>query len=121
MKKIALLLAAVMLLGVCFSLSSCKNDSSTKSPKERAKDIVQTQMIIELKYKTLGGASINFLNCTYGTIKDLGSNNFKISGTVKVTDQYGNTHVANYDAEVIYTATTDKYAAKIEYGLFKKQ
>lgn len=125
MKKIALLLVFVMIFGCCFALSSCGNnsndESSAKSPKEEAQDAVKYQMMAEMNFKSLGGSSVTFVSCTYGTTKDLGNNQYKVSGTVKVRDQYGNFHVANYDAEVEYDADYDDWDAEIDYGLFKKQ
>lgn len=124
MKKIALLLVVVMLFGCCFAMSSCGNsedDSSAKTPEEEAQDTVKYQMMAEMNFMTLGGSSITFVSCTYGTTRDLGDNNYKVSGTVKVRDQYGNFHVANYDAEVEYDADYDDWDAEIEYGSFKKQ
>ena len=125
MKKIALLLAVIMIFGCCFALSSCDDTSddsiSEKTPEEEAQDAVKFQMMAEMNWMTLGGASITFTNCTYGTTRDLGNNNYKVSGTVKVRDQYGNYHVANYDAEVEYDADYDDWDAEIDYGTFKKQ
>jgi hypothetical protein len=130
MKKIALLLVFVMIFGCCFALSSCGNDSnddssvddsSVKSPKEEAQDTVKYQMMAEMNFKSLGGSSVTFISCTYGTTKDLGNNQYKVSGTVKVRDQYGNFHVANYDADVEYDVDLDDWDAEIEYGTFKKQ
>ena len=125
MKKIALLLVFVMILGGCFLITSCgKKDNGTtleKTPADEARDCVKFQMMAEMNWKTLGGATISFVSCTYGTTTDRGNNNFKISGTVKVRDQYGNFHVANYDALVEYDAKNDDYDAEIEYGTFKKQ
>ena len=125
MKKIALLLVFVMIFGCCFALSSCGNNSNDgsyeKTPKEEAQDFVMYQMMAEMNWMTLGGSTISFTSCTYGTTRDLGNNKYKISGTVKVRDQYGNFHVANYDAEVEYDADTDDWDAEIDYGSFKKQ
>ena len=124
MKKIALLLAVVLLFGCCFAFASCDESSdngSLKTSKEKAQDTVRSQMMVEMPFKTLGGSSISFVSCTYGSTKELSNGNFKISGTVKVRDQYGNFHVANYDAEVEYDAATDDYDADIDYGSFKKQ
>ena len=125
MKKIALLLVFVMLFGCCFALSSCKNNSddkgSEKTMEEEAQDTARYQMMAEMNLMTLGGSSITFVSCTYGTTRDLGNNTFKVSGTVKVRDQYGNFHVANYDADVEYDADYDDWDAEINYGTFKKQ
>ena len=124
MKKIALLLVFVMILGSCFALASCgknSDDTSAKTPKEEAQDYVKATMATEMVFMTLGGSSISFVSCTYGTTKDLGNNKYKISGTVKVRDQYGNFHVANYDAEAEYDAEYDDWDAEIDYGTFKKQ
>lgn len=125
MKKIALLLVFVMLFGCCFALSACgdksENKSTTKTPEEEAQDAVKYQMMAEMNFMTLGGSSITFHNCTYGTTKDRGNNHYLISGTVTVRDQYGNRHVANYDAEVEYDADRKDWDVEIEYGLFKKQ
>lgn len=125
MKKIALLLVFVMIFGCCFALSSCGNnsndESSAKSPEEEAQDAVKYQMMAEMNFKSLGGSSITFVSCTYGTTKELGNNQYKVSGTVKVRDQYGNFHVANYDAEVECDPGSDDWDAEIEYGSFKKQ
>ena len=125
MKKIALLLVFVMIFGCCLALTSCgsdsNNDSSAKSPEEEAEDAVKYQMMAEMNFMTLGGSTITFASCTYGTTKDLGNNQYKVSGTVKVRDQYGNFHVANYDAEVEYDADYDDWDVEIDYGTFKKQ
>lgn len=125
MKKFALLLAVIMIVGSCFALSSCGNNSddnnSIKTPEEEAQDTVKFQMMAEMNWMSLGGSSITFVSCTYGTTRDLGNDNYKVSGTVKVRDQYGNFHVANYDAEVEYDADTDDWDAEIDYGSFKKQ
>ena len=125
MKKISFLLAVVILLGCCFAITSCgnKNDNTTskKTPADEARDCVKFQMMAEMNWMTLGGATISFISCTYGTTTDRGNNNYKISGTVKVRDQYGNFHVANYDALVEYDEATKDYDAEIEYGTFKKQ
>ena len=125
MNKIALLLVFVMIFGCCFALSSCGNksdgDSSAKTPEQEAQDMVQSQMVVDMMWKTLGGATISFVDCTYGTTRNLGNNNYKISGTVRVRDQYGNFHVANYDAEAEYDAEYDNWDVEIDYGLFKKQ
>ena len=125
MKKIALLLVFVMIFGCCFALSSCGNNSddnsSEKTMEDEARDTVKYQMMAEMNFMTLGGSSITFVSCTYGTTRDLGNNNFKVSGTVKVRDQYGNFHVANYDADVEYDADYDDWDAEIDYGTFKKQ
>lgn len=125
MKKIALLLVLVMVFGCCFALSSCKNKSdnstSEKTMEEDACDAVKFQMMAEMNFMTLGGSSISFTDCTYGTVRDRGNNKFTVSGTVKVRDQYGNYHIANYDAEAEYDAEYDDWDVEIEYGLFKKQ
>lgn len=125
MKKIALLLVFVMIFGCCFALSSCgsnsNDNSSVKTPEEEAEDAVKFKMMAEMNWMTLGGSSISFVSCTYGTTKNLGNNQYKISGTVKVRDQYGNFHVANYDAEVEYDADSDDWDTEIDYGTFKKQ
>ena len=125
MKKIALLLAVIMIFGCCFTLSSCGNDSDdssyVKTPEEEAQDAVKYQMMAEMIWMTLGGSEISFIDCTYGTTRNLGNDNYKVSGTVKVRDQYGNYHVANYDAMVEYDAEYDDWDAEIEYGSFKKQ
>ena len=125
MKKIAFLLAVLMIFGCCFAMISCDKDTDDsadeKTPEEEAQDAVKFQMMAEMNFMTLGGSSITFVSCTYGTTKDLGDNNFKVSGTVKVRDQYGNFHVANYDAEVEYDADTDDYDAEIDYKSFVKQ
>jgi len=123
MKKIALILAFIMLLGGCLCFASCdsKDDSGTPSAKEEAQDCVKYQLMAELALSKLNGADISFTSCTYGTTKDLGDNNFKISGTVKVRDEFGNFHVANYSAEVEYDEADDDYDAEVSIGSFKKQ
>ena len=125
MKKIALLLTVIMIFGCCCVLSSCGNNSddgsSAKKPEEEAQDTVKYQMMAEMNWMTLGGSSITFVSCTYGTTRDLGNGNYKVSGTVKVRDQYGNFHVANYDADVEHDADFDDWDAEIDYGSFKKQ
>lgn len=126
MKKIALLLAIIMIFGCCFVMSSCGNNSSNnssseKTPKEEAQDAVKYQMMAEMNFMTLGGSTISFVSCTYGTTRELGNNQYKVSGTVKVRDQYGNFHIANYDAEVEYDADYDDWDAEIDYGSFRKQ
>ena len=137
MKRIALLLVFIMILGCCFALSSCGNNgedssssaktpeedssSSAKTPEEEAEDAVKFRMMAELKSLYLGGSTITFESCTYGTTKNLGSDQYRVSGTVKIRDQYGNFHVANYDAEVEYDADYDYWDAEIYYGTFEKQ
>ena len=125
MKKIALLLVFVMIFGCCLSLTSCGDMSggkgSEKTMEEAARDTAKYQMAAEMNLMTLGGSSITFVSCTFGTTRDLGNNNFKVSGTVKVRDQYGNFHVANYDADVEYDADYDDWDAEIDYGTFKRQ
>ena len=123
MKKIALLLAIVMALGCCFALSGCKDDSKSDStestPVQEAKDCVKYQLMAECALSTLGGSEITFSDCTYATVKSLSGGDYKISGTVKVRDQYGNIHVANYDAEVEWSG--NDYDADISIGSFRKQ
>jgi len=124
MKKIALLLAVLMLVSCCFVMVGCGDDddsSSEDSPKKAAQDAVKYQLMAEVTLSTLGGSDISFISCTYGSTKDLGDNNFKISGTVKVKDEYGNFHVANYTATVEYDAGSDDYDADVSIGTFKKQ
>lgn len=125
MKKIALLLVFVMLFGCCFALSSCDINTDTSSAEktleEQAQDAAKYQMMADMIFMTLGDSTISFVDCTYGTTRELGNNEFKVSGTVKVRDQYGNFHVGNYDAIVEYDAEYDDWDAEIEYGRFTKQ
>ena len=127
MKKIALLLVFVMILGCCFALSSCGDNSDKgskeKTMEEKAQDKAEARMATDMALgMTLNGSEISFVSCTFATIKDLGNNNFKISGTVKARDQYGSFWVANYDTEVEYNSDSGEfYTPKINYGTFKKQ
>ena len=122
MKKIAFVLAVVMLFGCCFVMSGCGDDSKgSKSQNDDIQDAVRYQIMADVARKSLSGSSISFISCTYATIKNLGNNQFKVSGKVTVRDQYGSMHVADYDAEVDYDADYDDYDAEIDYGTFRKQ
>ena len=127
MKKIALFLVFVMLFGCFFALSSCGDNSDNgdkeKTMEEKAQEKVETRMRTDMALgMTLNGSEISFVSCTFATTKDLGNNNFKISGKVKARDQYGSVWVANYDTEVKYNSDSGSfYTPKINYGTFQKQ
>ena len=121
MKKIALLIVVVMLFGCCLTLASCSEESKEPTPVEEAKECVELTMMLDLMFMTLSGSSIQYVDCTFPTVRDLGNNNFKMSGTVRVRDQYGNFHEGTYDAVVEYDAEDDEYDAEIDYGTFRRQ
>ena len=128
-KKLAIILASVgaaivaiaVALAILLGGNGGGSQTESKTPSEEAQDNVKYQMMVEMNWMTLGGSDITFVSCTYGTTRDLGNNCFKVSGTVKVRDQYGNFHVANYDADVEYDEEYDDWDADIEYGSFRKQ
>ena len=62
-----------------------------------------------------------YRDSTLGRISSTGNNNFKITGTVTVSDDYGYLWVANYDAIVTYDSTTDNYNATYTLGTFSKK
>lgn len=125
MRKIALLLAIAMLFVGSIALVSCSSDGddvskSSKSAEDRAKDATHSKLALQIAVSTLNGSKISMSNCTYTTVKKLDNGNFKISGKVKVRDQYGDFHTANYDSDVTYDKTDDSYIASVKVGSFKK-
>ena len=122
-KALALLLAVAMMLTCCFVFVGCDTQEKPKekTAEDKVKDAVQAELAVTMIVSTLGGAEISFVSCTYGTIKPLSNGDYKVSGTVRVRDAYGNFHVANYDADVEYDAEDDDYSADAELGSFKKQ
>ena len=128
MKKIALFLVFIMIFGCCFALTSCFGNSNDvkkeKTLEEKAQEKVEDAMgsRMSLGMTLTNGSKISFVSCTFATTTDLGNNNFEISGTVKVRDQYGSFWVANYDTEVKYNSDSgDYYYPTINYGTFYKQ
>ncbi|MBR2465331.1 MAG: hypothetical protein IKB38_00150 [Clostridia bacterium] len=126
MKKIALLFSLIVILGCSTVLSGCytSNDSESyeSTPEALAKEAVRGKIAAKLLSGSLGdGTHLRFSNCTFSTTTHLGNNNFKISGTVRARDDYGNFHTANYDAYVEYNAESDYYSADVSLGQFSRQ
>ena len=114
---VALAIALILLLG---GGESGGANSDVKTPKEEAQDSVRAEMVVEILFSTLGGAEISFVDCTFATSTSVGDD-FKFSGTVKVRDEYGNFHVANYSAYAEYDSTDGDYDAEVTFGTFRRQ
>ena len=123
MKKISLLLAVIMILGCFVTLVGCqdKGSSSEKSNRAKAQDCVEGQLMLETVMSTLGGSKITYRSCTFASVNEQSNGDFKISGKVKVSDEYGDIWVANYSAVAEYEEYRDNYDADVEIGKFTKQ
>ena len=116
---LCLLLIACM---CCCGFVGCElEDTKNETPEERAYECVRAELVtIPFRY-TLNGSKIVYRDSTLGRISSTENNNFKITGTVTVSDDYGYLWVANYDALVTYDPAADDYNATYELGTFSRK
>ena len=127
MKKIALILAFVMILGSCFALSSCRknsNDTDNTVDKEIQRAI-ENAMVLELTYINAGRTNENRLylqqtTVTSKTALDSNGEKYEVYGKQKFKDVYDTIYVATFKAEV--TKTSNRFSATIkDFGTLTKQ
>ena len=127
MKKIALLLVLVMILGSCFALSSCGNGSNStdNTVDKKIQSAIEMAMVSELSYINAGRSSENRLYLQQTTITsrtpyDDNSETYEVFGKQKFKDVYDTIYVANFKAEV--TKTSDGFSATIKnFGTLTKE
>lgn len=110
-KTIALLLT----LALCFSLCACGVGNSVaeeKSLSDRAASAVKGQLMVyvSLTYETNGVPSIT----TY--VKEIGTNEYQVTGKVTIRDNYGDTYTGKYDAVATYDVDTDDFDVDYDVG-----
>ena len=127
MKKIALLLVLVMILGSCFALSSCGNGSNStdNTVDKEIQSAIEIAMVWELTYINAGRTSENRLYLQQTTVTsrtpyDDNSEKYEVYGKQKFKDVYDTIYVATFIAEV--TKTSDGFSATIKnFGTLTKQ
>ena len=127
MRKIALFLAFVMILGSCFALSSCGNGSN-KTDNTVDKEIqsaIEIAMVWELMNINAGRTSENRLYLQQTTITsrtpyDDNSEKYEVYGKQKFKDVYDTIYVATFVAQV--TKTSSGFSASIiNFGTLTKE
>ena len=127
MRKIALFLAFVMILGSCFALSSCGNGSN-KTDNTVDKEIqsaIENAMVWELMNINAGRTSENRLYLGQTTITsrtpyDDNSEKYEVYGKQKFQDVYDTIYVATFVAQV--TKTSSGFSASIiNFGTLTKE
>ena len=118
MKKTALLLVIIMLLGVCTVFSGCNNDTSTSS--------VEDAISSEVKYALL--SKIALQNVSYGTnliyfshtirVSETSKNNYRVNGTATCMSG-GIKYTASYSGDVEYNPSTSDYDVAIYVDRFR--
>lgn len=114
MKKIALLLAILMLgIFVC----ACGSDSKKESPKDEpsVEEKVATKVEGRLKVYILNSYDVTGLPNFSSKVKQAEGNTYTVTGKVSVNSD-GNKYVGNYDAVVTYDPTTGECSI-VEYDL----
>jgi len=127
MKKIALLLVLVMILGNCFALSSCGNGSNStdNTVDKEIQSAIEIAMVWELTYINAGRTSENRLYLQQTTVTsrtpyDDNSEKYEVYGKQKFKDVYDTIYVATFIAEV--TKTSNGFSATIKnFGTLTKQ
>ena len=128
---IALLICGTMLISCCCCVPGSSSDSSTsdfnndhsssnnKASVSEAKDAVKIHLGYYLSNATLNGLELRYVSCTYDSTRKTDDNTFIIKGTVTVRDEYGDLHIANYDATVEYDPENDDYDTDVQIGNFR--
>ena len=127
MKKIALLLVLVMILGSCFALSSCWNGSNStdNTVEKEIKSAIESAMVLQLIYINAGRTSENRLYLQQTTVTsrtpyDDNSEKYEVYGKQKFKDVYDTIYVATFVAEV--TKTSNGFSASIKnFGSLTKE
>ena len=127
MKKIALLLVLVMILGSCFALSSCGNGSNStdNTVDKEIQNAIHIAMVRELTYINARRTSENRLYLQQTTVTsrtpyDDNSEKYEVYGKQKFKDVYDTIYVATFKAEV--TKTSNGFSATIkDFGTLTKQ
>ena len=124
MKKIAFLLAMIMLLGCGLVLVSCGDDdnSSTTEPSEKDKAIEDVEYEIKAEINKLcvfDGKDYTFQSFTQSSVSETGNGTFTIRGTVNVKNGSGRTLSASYTAIAEYDAEFDDYDVDLTIGTFR--
>lgn len=124
MRKIAFLLALVMIISCCFIFASCDDSDKKSSKKESsssveddAKEAVKYEIKAELAVKSTSGDKYTFKSCTFSTVKEKKNGIYEMSGKVTVKDAYGDTLTATFDAEVEHEGGDD-FDVDLDLGSF---
>ena len=127
MRKIAFLLAFVMILGSCFALPSCGNGSNktNNTVDKEIQSAIENAMVWELMNINAGRTSENRLYLQQTTVTsrtpyDDNSEKYEVYGKQKFKDVYDTIYVATFKAEV--TKTSNGFSATIKnFGTLTKQ
>ena len=127
MRKIALLLAFVMILGSCFALPSCGNGSNktNNTVDKEIQSAIENAMVWELMNINAGRTNENRLYAGQTIITSINAvdNNgekYEVYGKQNFKDVYDTKYVATFSAEVINTDSGYKATIKSFGSLIKE-
>jgi len=122
MKRIAILLAMIMLLGCGFVFVSCGDDESGTeelSAEDKAIQAVEFEIRAEvIKLSTFDGKDYTFSSFTQSSVSEI-SGGYSIRGTAFIKNGAGKTLSASYSAIVEYDAEYDDYDVDLSLNSFR--
>ena len=120
MKKICLLLVLTLLLTCCGSLVSCNKNSDDKMT-EKIEIGVKRYLIAKISMYTLGGSTIQYVDCTFEKLEKSFDDWYNIKGEVTVKKDSGSLHCATYYMTLRYDEVNDEYDCdSLEFGTFER-
>ena len=108
-KTIAMMLVVIL----CMGLWACGPQEPEKTLPDRAGDEVRSQILfyVSISYEIVGLPNVTSF------VKEIGENEFQVTGKVTVRDNYGDSYTGKYDATAIYDPSTDDF--DVDYELDK--
>ena len=104
MKKMKYVICWLLVIVALGTLCSCSknagNESQTQSVEEKVREAVEAQGILEFYGKSIGGKELKSSSATISTVKKISDTEYKVSGSMIMTDVYGTNWSNNFDCTV---------------------
>ena len=104
-------LCCVMMLTLCAAATACGSKEPVKSTSDLVRDAVKYSGMTEYIFKSIGGNEIKSSMPEISTLKEISDTEYRVSGSMIMTDVYGTRWKNNFDVTVTYDETNQKWKA----------
>lgn len=118
MKKIALFLVLIMLLGTCFAMVGCGGGGSSSSKNDEISEEVKYSLMSKMAVQSVTSGVQLYYHTHTITIREVGNNRYSVSGKATAMSS-GTKYTANYSGTVEYDPSSNDYDVDIDVERFK--
>ncbi len=114
-RAISLLLAFIMCVSFCACETERSEDSESLSDRVASEVKAQIMFHVGLSYEIVGAPRVTAF------VKEIGDNEFRVTGKVTIRDNYGDTYTGKYDATASYDEDSDNISVDYDIGELYKE